>query len=77
MALAQGQKDVQNILYWINTSVAMGPEAASAIDMAAAARHLGASLGVPSDLIRTTTPDLSTLTQTLNETIEGDLNNEQ
>ena len=77
MALAQGQKDVQNILYWINTSVAMGAEAAAAIDMAAAARHLGTALGVPSDLIRTSSPDLSTLTQSLNETIEGELNNEQ
>lgn len=67
MALAQGQKDVQNILYWINTSLTLGPEAAAAIDVAAAARHLGTALGVPSDLIRKTDPSLTDLSQTLNQ----------
>ena len=52
LALGQGQSNVQNTLYWINTALSMGPEAAASIDIAAAARYLGKALGVPSDLIR-------------------------
>jgi hypothetical protein len=65
MALAQGQKDVQNILYWINTSLGLGAEAA--IDIPAAARHLGEALGVPSDLIRKTDSNLPNLAQALDQ----------
>jgi len=52
LARAQGQRGVQNTINWISTTLAMGPEAAAAIDLAAAARFIGESLGVPSDLIR-------------------------
>ncbi len=52
LALGQGQSNVQNTLYWMTSSMALGPEAASAIDLAAATRYLGKALGVPSDLIR-------------------------
>jgi hypothetical protein len=52
LARAQGQRGVQNTINWITTSMAMGPEAASAIDLAGAARFIGEALGVPSDLIR-------------------------
>jgi hypothetical protein len=52
LARAQGQRAIQNTLTWINSVVAMGPEASSAVDMARAARFLGDALGVPSDLIR-------------------------
>lgn len=61
LALAQGQKNVQNTLYWINTAMALGNEAASVIDLAAAARHLGDVLGVPSDLIRKDIPAMGDL----------------
>jgi hypothetical protein len=52
LALGQGQSNVQNTLYWMTSSMALGPEAASAIDLSAATRYLGKALGVPSDLIR-------------------------
>lgn len=52
LALGQGQSHVQNTLYWITTALSLGPEASSAVDLAAATRHLGKALGVPSDLIR-------------------------
>ena len=52
MARGQAQSHVQNTLYWMNTTLSMGAEAASAIDLPAAARYLGKALGVPSDLIR-------------------------
>ena len=52
LALGQGQSNIQNTLYWINTVLSMGPEAATAINLSAAARQLGKALGVPSDLIR-------------------------
>jgi hypothetical protein len=52
LARSQGQRNVQNTLSWINSVLAMGPEAAQAVDLARAARFLGEALGVPSDLIR-------------------------
>jgi hypothetical protein len=52
LARSQGQRNVQNTLSWINSVLAMGPEAAVSIDLAQAARFLGDALGVPSDLIR-------------------------
>lgn len=74
LALGQGQSNVQNTLYWINSTLAMGPEAASAIDLAAAARHLGKALGVPSDIIREEIP-LPVQTPTPNQTLnnQGDI----
>jgi hypothetical protein len=56
LALAQGQRNVQNVLSWIESVAAMGPEAASAVNLPAAARFLGQALGVPSDLIRNPVP---------------------
>lgn len=52
LARSQGQRSVQNTLTWIDSVIAMGPEASSAVDLARAARFLGEALGVPSDLIR-------------------------
>lgn len=52
LARSQGQRNVQNTLSWINSVLAMGPEASGAVDLARAARFLGEALGVPSDLIR-------------------------
>lgn len=51
LARAQAQKNVQNILSWINTSAALGAAADQAVDFAAAIRFLGNALGVPSNLI--------------------------
>lgn len=56
LARSQGQRNVQNTLGWINSVLAMGPEAAQAVDLARAARFLGEALGVPSDLIRNELP---------------------
>lgn len=58
LARSQGQRNVQNTLGWINSVLAMGPEAAQAVDLARAARFLGEALGVPSDLIRNELPPL-------------------
>lgn len=52
LARSQGQRNVQNTLSWIQSVLAMGPEAASAINLPEAARFLGDALGVSSDLIR-------------------------
>lgn len=54
LARSQGQRNVQNTLSWINSVLAMGPEASSSVDLAQAARFLGDALGVPSNLIRKT-----------------------
>ncbi len=75
MARGQAQSHVQNTLYWINTALSMGPEAATAVDLAAATRHLGKALGVPSDLIREDVP-LPSLNETdlqQSNTQQGDL----
>jgi len=52
LARAQGQRNVQNTLSWINSVIAMGPEASMSIDLPAAARFIGDALAVPSDLVR-------------------------
>lgn len=56
LAQAQRQRDVQTILRWIEAAQAMGPEAAAALNTAAAARWLGRALGVPGELIREDVP---------------------
>ena len=56
LARAQGQRSVQNTLTWIESVIAMGPEAALSIDLFRAAQYLGDALGVPSDLIRKELP---------------------
>ncbi|MCB9982445.1 MAG: head-tail connector protein [Rhodospirillales bacterium] len=65
LARSQGQKNVQNTLSWISSVLAMGPEAAAAINLPQAARFLGDALGVPNDLIRKELPsfDVSGLVQ--------------
>ena len=52
----QAQQDVQNTLVWLDAVRNLGPEAAAAVDQAAAARWLGRTLGVPGDLIRNEAP---------------------
>ncbi len=51
LAKAQKQAGVQNILTWIESVKLMGADAVSIIDMKQAAKSLGETLGVPSDLI--------------------------
>ena len=51
LARSQGQRNVQNTLFWLQAVQAMGPEALSAVNLPQAARVLGDALGVPSDLI--------------------------
>lgn len=58
LARAQGQRNIQNTLGWINSVITMGPEAAAAINLPQAARFLGEALGVPSDLIRKELPPI-------------------
>jgi hypothetical protein len=51
LARYQAQQDVQNTLLWLDSVKALGPEALSAIDQAAAVRWLGSALGVPGELV--------------------------
>jgi len=59
LARSQGQRNVQNTLSWINSVLAMGPEASAAMNLPQAARFLAEALGVPSDLVRTDVVALS------------------
>lgn len=52
LAQSQGQRDAQGTLAWLQTALALGPEAAAAVDAAAAARWLGERFGVPAELMR-------------------------
>ena len=74
LARSQGQKNVQNTLSWINSALAMGPEAASVVNLPQAARFLGEALGVPSDLIRKELPGSAQIT-TLPELDEQEAEN--
>lgn len=72
LARAQGQRNVQNTLSWINSVLAMGPEASVSVDLPAAARFLGEAMAVPSDLIRSAPFDdvLGVVDDALNNAIE-------
>lgn len=59
LARSQGQRNVQNTLSWVNSVLAMGGDAATAVDLPQTARFLGDALGVPSDLIRKKDVDLA------------------
>ncbi len=56
LARSQGQRNVQNTLSWINSVLAMGPEAASAVNLPQVTRFLGEALAVPTDLMRADVP---------------------
>src|SRR5262249_23480152 len=51
LARAQGQRNIQNTLFWLQSVQAMGPSALAAVNLPQAARILADALGVPSDLI--------------------------
>lgn len=52
LARAQGQRNVQNTLSWLNTVLGMGTDGAMSVDVPAAVRFLAEALAVPSDLVR-------------------------
>lgn len=56
LALAQGQRDVQATLRWIEAAQALGPEALATVDAAAAARRLADAFGVPPALVKNVEP---------------------
>jgi hypothetical protein len=51
LARVQGQKNVQNILLWLESLSSMGPTATLSVDVPKTAKHLADALGVPNDLI--------------------------
>jgi hypothetical protein len=51
LARAQGQRNVQNTLSWLNTALGMGADGAASVNVPNAVKFLGDALGVPSDLI--------------------------
>lgn len=59
LARAQGQRNIQNTLFWVEAVLAMGGAATGAVNLGAAARFLGEALGVPSDLIGGVQPPLT------------------
>ncbi len=71
LARAQGQRSVQNTLTWIESVIAMGPQAALSVNMPRAAQFLGEALGVPSDLIQKEIPlsEIIPTQEVQNETI--------
>lgn len=52
LARAQGQRNIQNTLSWLNTVLGMGAEGAMSVDINAAARFLADALAVPSHLVK-------------------------
>jgi hypothetical protein len=52
LAQAQGQRDVQAVLRWLEAAQALGPEGLATVDGAAVARRLAEAFGVPGGLIR-------------------------
>lgn len=52
LAQAQGQRNVQNVITWLNTLSSMGVEASHSIDVPKTAQFIGQALGVPADLMR-------------------------
>ena len=53
MARAQGQRNIQNILSWLDNVSAMGAEASLMIDVPQTVKKLAEAMGVPGDLIKT------------------------
>ncbi len=51
LARAQGQRDTQNIMMWLESVSKMGAEASLSVNMPRAAKFLGEALGVPHDLM--------------------------
>lgn len=52
LALAQQQGGVRNVMTWLDSVAAMGPEASMSVDVEKTARYLGEALGVPKTLMR-------------------------
>lgn len=52
LAQQQAQRDASNTMTWLNALTSMGPQAAEAVDIPAAARWLGRALGVPGEVLR-------------------------
>lgn len=52
LARIQGQKNVQNILLWLDSLSTMGAGAASSVNIPNTVKHLAQALGVPNDLIQ-------------------------
>ncbi|MEQ8968402.1 MAG: portal protein, partial [Azospirillaceae bacterium] len=52
LAQAQAQRDAQGTLTWLQTVLALGPEAAATVDGGATARWLAERFAVPPDLLR-------------------------
>lgn len=51
LARAQGQRNIQNTMFWVQNVLAMGGDAMEAVNLRSTARFLGEALGVPSDLM--------------------------
>lgn len=61
LARMQAREDVRNTLLWIGQVAGLGPQAAAAVDIEAAARWIGRALNVPGELIREPSPTLADL----------------
>lgn len=59
LAKAQGQRDVQNILTWLDGVKAMGADAALSVDTTKAVKVMAEALSVPADLIKDSLLDIA------------------
>lgn len=71
LAKAQAQRGVKNTLMWLDTVGAMGAQASMHVDTLKAVQHLGETLGVPSDLIKSATIPPLTLSADMMDDISG------
>jgi len=79
LALAQARQDAEATLSWVSSISPLGGEAMAAVDMAGLARWLAESMGVPSNLLRPSSPatpgaglpDMSALMTSLPRTADG------
>ncbi len=69
LARAQAREDVRDTMLWLDQVQRLGPQAAGVVNVAAAARWLGRTLGVPGELI--VDDPLATVTALLDGTIDA------
>ncbi len=67
LAQEQALRDARNTIGWLSTVTSLGPEALQAVDLAAAARWLGRTLGAPEEVLR----DPASLPPPLEELLHG------
>lgn len=71
IAKAQAQRDMQQVVGWIEQATRLGPDAAALVNFQEAARFIGQTLGVPSTLMREV-PVIEPITDVIDSDMEGE-----